>query len=200
MLNTQLFTNARADHEGGGKSIGLNRQCSDSRRLRGASKPTRALSIRRFAVSRQRRHSNSNFQAFVGLKTRLADCAGRNGRRTSDVWLRMKEFMRGLRTNLWKFAATLVICTLTIASVAASICPACSKVELPSAKDVAFNATDNDRSPDCDKDGCSCCGFQIAPTPVAPSFWLAASASAPANAAPRRLMGSVFPLYRPPRS
>lgn len=133
------------------------------------------------------------------MEIEQAHSAGRN-RRKSEERHKMKEFMRRLGTNLWKFAASLLLCTLTIASVAASICPACSKIELPSEKHVAFNATDHDRSPDCDKDGCSCCGFQIVPTPLAPSLGLAASASAPADPAAPLLMGSAFPLYRPPRS
>jgi hypothetical protein len=112
----------------------------------------------------------------------------------------MKGFMSGLRTNLCKFIGSLLLCTLTIASVAASICPVCSKIELPSAKHIALSASDHDRSTDCDKDGCSCCGFQIAPTPLARSSVLRASASAPAMAPVLLVMGSVFTLYRPPRS
>jgi hypothetical protein len=108
--------------------------------------------------------------------------------------------MSGLRTNLFKFAASLLLCTLMIASLSAPACPACSQIELPSAQHVAFNTTDHNGSPDCDKDGCSCCGFQIVPTPQAPSLGLTASASAPAMASALLLMGSVFTLYRPPRS
>ena len=107
--------------------------------------------------------------------------------------------MSGLRPNLRKLAASLLLCVLTIASVAAPICPECSKIELPSAKHVAFSSTHHDSAPNCDKDGCSCCGFQIVPAPLAPTLVLTASAAAPELRSVQLLMGSVFSLYRPPR-
>jgi hypothetical protein len=107
--------------------------------------------------------------------------------------------MSGLRPNLRKFAASLLLCVLTIASVAAPLCPECSKIELPSAKQVAFSSTHYDGEPNCDRDGCSCCGFQVVPASLAPSLGLAASTSAPELPLVQLLAGSVFALYRPPR-
>jgi hypothetical protein len=107
--------------------------------------------------------------------------------------------MSGLRSNLRKFAASLLLCVLTIASVAAPLCPECSKIELPSAKHVAFSSTHYDGAPNCDRDGCSCCGFQVVAAPLAPSLGLAAPTSAPELPSVQLLAGSVFALYRPPR-
>jgi hypothetical protein len=107
--------------------------------------------------------------------------------------------MSGLRPNLRKFAASLLLCVLTIASVAAPICPECSKIELPSAKHLAFSSTHHDGAPICDRDGCSCCGFQVGAAPLAPNLGLTVSTSAPELPSVQLLTGSVFALYRPPR-
>jgi hypothetical protein len=107
--------------------------------------------------------------------------------------------MSGLRPNLRKFAASLLLCVLTIASVAAPLCPECSKIELPSAKQVAFSSTHYDGEPNCDRDGCSCCGFQVVVATLAPSLGLTASTLAPKLPSVQLLAGSVFALYRPPR-
>jgi hypothetical protein len=107
--------------------------------------------------------------------------------------------MNGLRANLRKFAASLLLCVLTLASVAAPICPECWKIELPSAKHVAFSSAHHDGAQNCDRDGCSCCGFQVVAGTLAPSLGLAASTSAPQLPSVQLLAGSVFALYRPPR-
>jgi hypothetical protein len=108
--------------------------------------------------------------------------------------------MSGLRTNFAKFAASLLLCTLVIASMAAPLCPACSKILLPATNHATFDGAGQNGSPDCDRDGCSCCGFQVVAAPLAPSLGPTASASAPAMASVLVVMGSAFTLYRPPRS
>jgi hypothetical protein len=107
--------------------------------------------------------------------------------------------MSGLRPNLRKFAASLLLCVLTIASVSAPICPECSKIGLPSAKHVALSSTHHDGAANCDRDGCSCCGFQVVTASLAPSLGLTVSTSAPELPSVQLLAGSVFALYRPPR-
>jgi hypothetical protein len=107
--------------------------------------------------------------------------------------------MSSLQPNLRKFAASLLLCVLTIASVAAPLCPECSKIELLSAKQVAFSSTHYDGAPNCDRDGCACCGFQIVAAPLAPSLGHTAFKSAPELPSMQLLAGSVFALYRPPR-
>jgi len=107
--------------------------------------------------------------------------------------------MSGLRPNLRKYAASLLLCVLTITSVAAPICPECSKMELVSARHLAFSSTHHDDAPNCDRGGCSCCGFQIVAAPLALNLGLIASWPAPELPSVQILAGSVFDLYRPPR-
>ena len=108
--------------------------------------------------------------------------------------------MSGLGPNFRKFPASLLLCVLTIASVAAPICPVCLKTDLDSAEHVGLSSARHDGAPNCDKDGCSCCGFQIVPAPVASTQVLTASTAAPELRSVRLLVGSVFALYRPSRS
>ena len=107
--------------------------------------------------------------------------------------------MGGLQSSLQKFAASLLLCVLAIASLNAPICPACSRIELPSSKHVALNSSDHDSAPNCDKDGCSCCGFQTVVAPLGPTLALteATSVSEFSSALPR--IAPVFAIYRPPR-
>jgi hypothetical protein len=107
--------------------------------------------------------------------------------------------MSSLRPSFWKLAASLLLCMLTIASVAAPICPECSKIELPSAKHFAFTGPDHDGLPNCDRDGCSCCGFQVVTAHPAPNLRLIVFTPAPQPPVVHLLAGSVFALYRPPR-
>jgi hypothetical protein len=83
--------------------------------------------------------------------------------------------------------------------VAAPICPECSKIELRSATHLTFSATSQDGAPNCYRDGCSCCGFQVVCAPLPPSFGLTAATAAPEVPSVRLLAGSPFTLYRPPR-
>ena len=98
-----------------------------------------------------------------------------------------------------RFGASLMLCVLAIASVVAPICPACSKLELASSNHIAFDSTDHSSGPNCDRDGCSCCGFQIVVGPVVPSLELTASTSASGVPPVLLLIGTAFDLYRPPR-
>jgi len=70
--------------------------------------------------------------------------------------------------HLRQFSAMLMLCVLAVASVAAATCPACLKLEFPSSHRFAFSSADHDSEPNCDRDGCSCCGFQIIASPPDP--------------------------------
>jgi hypothetical protein len=119
--------------------------------------------------------------------------------RKGGVGFRIEELMICLWSDLRKFAALVLLCILTIASVGAPICPECSKIDLPSATHCTFSTAHHDSAPNCDRDGCSCCGFQVVCTPLPPSFGLTASTPAPDLPSVRLLAGSPFTLYRPPR-
>jgi hypothetical protein len=101
--------------------------------------------------------------------------------------------------NLRKLAASLVLGVLVIASVVAPVCPACSKLELPSAKHISLSSAGQNGAPNCDKDGCSCCGFHIVAAPSAPTLEQTASSSVVESLPVQLLEGSPFTLYHPPR-
>jgi hypothetical protein len=81
----------------------------------------------------------------------------------------------------------------------APICPACSKIELCSSKHVALDSSERNSAPNCEKDSCSCCGFQIAVVPLELTLALTQSTSVSefSSALPR--IAPVFAIYRPPR-
>jgi hypothetical protein len=112
----------------------------------------------------------------------------------------MVQAMNSHASTVKRLAASLMLCVLAIASMAAPICPACSKLELPSSHHIAFNITDRRIGQDCDRDGCSCCGFQIVPAPLGPTLALAESTSVSEFSSALPKLAPVFALYRPPRS
>ena len=107
--------------------------------------------------------------------------------------------MSGLHSSLQKFAASLLLCVLAIASVNAPICPACSRIELPSSKHVALNSSDHESAPNGDKDGCSCCGFQTVIAPLGPTLALTEATSVSEFSSALPLIAPVFAIYRSPR-
>jgi hypothetical protein len=101
--------------------------------------------------------------------------------------------------HLRQFSAMLMLCVLAVASVAAATCPACLKLEFPSSHRFAFSSADHDSEPNCDRDGCSCCGFQIIASPPDPTLALAESNFVSEFSSALPGIPLVFPLYRPPR-
>jgi hypothetical protein len=101
--------------------------------------------------------------------------------------------------SLRQFAAMLLLCVLAVDGVAAPICPACSKLDLPSSHPVAFNSADYNSEPNCDRDGCFCCGFQIVAPPPGPTLALAESKLVSEFSTALPGIPPVFALYRPPR-
>lgn len=132
--------------------------------------------------------------------------AARDRHRTHDPmaartqWYNRNHRMAGLQPALRKFAASALLCILVIASVTAPICPNCSKIEFPSSARLAFNGAPNGAAPDCDRDGCSCCGFQIVPTPARPTLGFSPLTLASETYAPLHPSDHIFGFYRPPRN
>jgi len=60
-----------------------------------------------------------------------------------------------------KFLAFALICALALMSAMSSVCPACDRMEQPSSQRSGLRGTPDDPVDTCDKDGCSCCGFQL---------------------------------------
>ncbi|HXB23025.1 MAG TPA: hypothetical protein VNV88_16670 [Candidatus Solibacter sp.] len=112
----------------------------------------------------------------------------------------MVSVMREPEVNSRKVLASVLLCMLALISVASPLCPACSEIAGDSTTQVALHgAQHQDNAPDCNKDTCSCCGFQFVttspgtvPTPIESAASLEFHEVLP-PAAP------VFTLYRPPR-
>lgn len=107
--------------------------------------------------------------------------------------------MSGHALNLRKLAASVTLCVLVIASVAAPICPGCSKLELPSSSHIIFGGSQHNEGQNCDKDGCSCCGFQIVAPPHGVILALSESTSISDFFSALPGPAPVFSVYRPPR-
>ena len=65
-----------------------------------------------------------------------------------------------------KFLASALICALALMSAMSSVCPACDRMDQPSSQQFGLHGTPDDPVDTCDKDGCSCCGFQLVATQV----------------------------------
>src|ERR1700680_4880107 len=103
--------------------------------------------------------------------------------------------MSRLWTRLEKFVASFVLGVLVIAAVAAPTCPTCSRIDIPSANHAALSRTDHNGPPSCDKEGCSCCGFQMVNAPLGLITALTRSASTPEYFAVLAPFGPDFVHY-----
>ena len=94
-----------------------------------------------------------------------------------------------------------LVAVFALTSVTASICPVClAKDFLPTQHTAAQNLNHHPDSQDCDRDGCSCCGFHfLAPTH---DLVLEPFASTPVTAAsiPNLPPEVSSGFYRPPRA
>src|SRR6266404_3933114 len=69
------------------------------------------------------------------------------------------------RTRVSRIIGTVLACVFAIVYVTSSICPACLSQDLPSSQQTAVQNTNHHHgTQDCDRDGCSCCGFQFVAT------------------------------------
>lgn len=69
------------------------------------------------------------------------------------------------RTRLSRYAGSILAFVFAIVSVTSSICPVCLSQALLSAQQTAaHNMNHHHGTHDCDRDGCSCCGFQFVAT------------------------------------
>lgn len=107
--------------------------------------------------------------------------------------------MTGIWPSSQKIVASLLLCVLAFVSVTSLTCPGCSKIEWPSAKRILLANSNGDGATSCDRDGCSCCGFQIVAPPFGTSLALTESASTLYFSVPLRLIAPVFSFYHPPR-
>jgi len=94
-----------------------------------------------------------------------------------------------------------LVAVFAITTVASSICPIClAKDFLPIQHRSTQNLNQHNDSQDCDRDGCSCCGFHFL-TP-AHDIFLEAVASTAAPAPSIAVLPTKYPFdfYHPPRA
>jgi hypothetical protein len=96
--------------------------------------------------------------------------------------------------------ALLMLGVLLLASASSSVCLICSDLPASSVQHTGVRAVhENDAAPDCDRDACSCCGFQLVASLPAFEFHLIRLAPAREFLRLTLPVAPVSPLYRPPR-
>jgi hypothetical protein len=130
------------------------------------------------------------------LKSAVSGACPPGSTRLPVEWVRL---MSNHTPKARTYAAALMLCVLAIASVGAPICPACSQLDLPSPHPIAFNSADHDSGPDCDRDGCSCCGFQIVAAPRVSTQALTEFTWVPESSSESPRTTPLLAVYHPPR-
>lgn len=105
------------------------------------------------------------------------------------------------RDILFRHLGLLLAFAFMLASTTSAICPICAPEGLVPSQHLGIHNTDHHRGgPDCDRDGCSCCGFQFL-TAVRQTT-LVSSESSPKVALPELLELREYPsdFYHPPRA
>jgi hypothetical protein len=74
--------------------------------------------------------------------------------------------MDGRQLFARKFLAALLLCTLTLVSAMSSACAVCDRIDEGSSRHHDLHGPSHEGTDACDKDGCSCCGFQLVVTDV----------------------------------
>jgi hypothetical protein len=97
-----------------------------------------------------------------------------------------------------RVVATLLSLTFVLVTVVYSICPVCLSELLGSTQPTGVSLTSHHRV-DCDRDGCSCCGFQVVMARC--QGFVGPSATIPTSRVPTLLEPAdyVFDFYHPPR-
>jgi len=174
----------------------------------------RYLLLARLRMTSRRRSGIRNGEA-LGAGVPAAEhrmlpgaCATMSTRAKRGIWFslrRVKKFAPwcysgDMQFRSRKLVASLLLCLLAIASASSSLCRGCSEIDQSSQRNAVLQSPDGqDSAPDCDRDGCSCCGFQFVLT--FPRTGLAHFQSATAPELPRALPPAepVFTLDHPPR-
>jgi hypothetical protein len=74
--------------------------------------------------------------------------------------------MDGRQLFARKFLTALLLCTLTLVSAMSSACRVCDRMDEDPSRPQDLHGPGHDGTDSCDKDGCSCCGFQLVVTDV----------------------------------
>ena len=114
---------------------------------------------------------------------------------------KISPMKNGLRDHLFRRFAVLMAFVFAIASMTSLICPVCLAQELAPAQHAGIHSSDHHHGEsECDKDGCSCCGFQFL-TPIHQTGLEARdSARTVASRASLELRDYASDFYHPPRA
>jgi hypothetical protein len=108
--------------------------------------------------------------------------------------------VRDIQISSHKLVACLLLCLLALGSATSSLCRVCSQIDQSFRRQAAVQSPGHQGgTPDCDKDGCSCCGFQFVLTFPGIGLALFQSARAPELPALLSSAGPVFTVDHPPR-
>lgn len=162
---------------------------------RGLSAPLRLLSPTQFNQRRPQRTGEQlrsrNITAYEPAFSQAARPSGR---------CRMGESMYGLKPNSRRIVASLLLCFLAVVSVTSSVCPVCDRIEQPSTQHAGVHSADLNSTSSCERDGCSCCGFQFIATFFQPPIALSEFTAVPKVFAIRVPVAPVLRHYHPPRN
>jgi hypothetical protein len=113
----------------------------------------------------------------------------------------MSPMKAGIRDHSFQCVAVLMALAFAIVSVTSVVCPVCLSQELAPAQQTGIHGANHHHGEsECDKDGCSCCGFQFL-TPIhQTSLETRDSARALAPLAVTELRDFASDLYHPPRT
>ena len=105
-----------------------------------------------------------------------------------------------MRTRLSRYAGSILAFVFAIVCVTSSICPVCLSQDLLSAQQTAAHTMNHHHgTQDCDRDGCSCCGFQFVATVYQTILDTRAHSVALAALAAFALTNYLSEFYHPPR-
>jgi hypothetical protein len=103
-------------------------------------------------------------------------------------------------TRLSRYAGTIMAFVFAIVGVTSSICPVCLSQDLLSTRQTAAHTLNHHHGiQDCDRDGCSCCGFQFVATVYQTIQDTHGTSAAPAPLAAFAPTHYPSDFYHPPR-
>jgi len=108
--------------------------------------------------------------------------------------------MARLETDFRKLQAAVLLCTLVVAISGSSFCLACCEIETGVASHALLHDVPHQSAPNCERDICSCCGFQFVGVFAGTDLAWSESVLDSELADPSLPAPQVLIPHRPPRS